>query len=85
MNRYSFFIILLLVLSLVFAFQNTQAISIRFLAWSLDGSQALIIIITFFTGLVTGALLLANRLYVKNREVKRMRKEFLETGKVKEK
>jgi uncharacterized integral membrane protein len=56
--------------------------SIKFLVWSINGSQSLIIIITFFSGFLTGVLLLANQVYAKNREVKKMRKDFLATGKI---
>ena len=79
--RYSL-IIILLVLSLIFAFQNTQAVSIKFLFWDFNGSQALITVLTFFVGAIMGLLIFAQRLYAKNAEVKRMRKQFLEMGKI---
>ncbi len=83
MKQYSIFIILILfAVTLIFAFQNMEPASIRFLVWSLSGSQSLIIIITFISGLITGMLFLASRLYSKNRELKNFRKEFLEKGKV---
>ena len=80
--RYSIIVIILLILSLIFAFQNTQAISLKFLFWSFDGSEAFIIILTLFAGLIIGILLMAQRLYIKNKEVKNMRKQFLEIGKI---
>lgn len=82
MNRYSIPYIILLIVTLIFAFQNMAPASIRFLAWSLTGSQSLIIIVTFFSGVLTGILLLASRLYSKNRELKNFKKEFMEKGKV---
>lgn len=83
MKGYSvFFMLLLFVITLVFAFQNMEPASIRFLIWSLSGSQSLIIIITFISGLITGMLFLVSRLYSKNRELKNIRKEFLEKGKI---
>lgn len=82
MNRYSIPYIILLIVTLIFAFQNMEPASIRFLAWSLTGSQSLIIIVTFFGGVLTGILLLASRLYSKNRELKNFKKEFMEKGKV---
>lgn len=81
--RYTFFLIPLLILSLIFAFQNTESISLQFLWWSFDASSALIIIITFFTGILVGLLFMAQRLYIKNKEVKNMRKQFLEIGRIK--
>lgn len=83
MKGYSvFFMLLLFAITLIFAFQNMEPASIRFLIWSLTGSQSLIIIITFISGLVTGMLFLLSRFYSKNRELKNIRKEFLEKGKI---
>lgn len=81
MNRYSIPYIILLIVTLIFAFQNMEPASIRFIVWSLTGSQSLIIIVTFFSGVLTGILLLASRLYSKNRELKNFKREVMEKGK----
>lgn len=46
--------LLLLLVVLVFTFQNTDVIKVRFLGWTLDLSQALIILATFTAGPLLG-------------------------------
>ena len=46
--------LLLLLVVLVFTFQNTDVIKVRFLGWTLDLSQALMIFATFTAGLLLG-------------------------------
>ncbi|MEO6739522.1 MAG: LapA family protein [Chthoniobacteraceae bacterium] len=46
--------LLLLVMVLVFTFQNTSVIRLRFLGWNLELSQALMIFGTFVAGLLMG-------------------------------
>ncbi|MEO6785668.1 MAG: LapA family protein [Chthoniobacteraceae bacterium] len=46
--------LLLLLMVLAFAFQNTSVISLRFLGWTLELSQALMIFGTFIAGLLLG-------------------------------
>ena len=48
------FIIVLLVL--VFVFQNTEVVRVSFLAWDISMSRALMILLTFLIGLITGWL-----------------------------
>ncbi|GMR11066.1 MAG: hypothetical protein BMS9Abin28_1890 [Anaerolineae bacterium] len=56
------FIAIALILALlvtVFAVQNNQPITISFLFWSIDGSLALVLMITLVLGIVIGVLLMA--------------------------
>lgn len=46
--------LLLLLVVLVFTFQNTDVIKVRFLGWTHDLSQALMIFATFTAGLLLG-------------------------------
>lgn len=46
--------LLLLLMVLAFVFQNTSVISLRFLGWTLELSQALMIFGTFIAGLLLG-------------------------------
>lgn len=50
--------LLLSLLVTVFAVQNNQPTTVRFLAWSVDGSFALVLMITLITGIVAGVLLM---------------------------
>jgi len=47
-------LIILLFLLLIFAFQNTQPIAVKFLFWEANASSAFLILITFFLGLAIG-------------------------------
>lgn len=56
------FIAIALILALlvtVFAVQNNQPIAINFLFWSIEGSLALVLMITLVLGIVVGVLLMA--------------------------
>jgi len=55
MTERTFFILLLIALLLLFIFQNTQAIAVRFLFWSINMSLALWLFIPFLIGLLLGA------------------------------
>ena len=67
--------IILLILALIFAFQNTTSISLKFIAWQFAGSQALIIVIIFFLGLFSGWLLGLSIVWRKNREIRLLKKQ----------
>ncbi len=75
MNRTYIAIIFILVLALIFAFQNTEPISIKFLAWHINGSQALIILSIFFLGYLGGWLLGMSSYWRKNRELRTFKKQ----------
>ncbi len=56
-----FFVVALILALLVtvFAVQNNQPITISFLFWSIDGSLALVLMVTLVLGIVIGVLLMA--------------------------
>ena len=51
-------IIILLVLLLIFAIQNTQPVVLNFLSWQISTSSVLFILVSFVIGLLTGCLLI---------------------------
>ena len=56
--RFKTYVALLLVaLVLIFVFQNTQTVEVRFLVWTIETSRALILFITLLIGLVAGSVL----------------------------
>lgn len=67
--------IILLILALIFAFQNTTSISLNFIAWQFAGSQALIIVIIFFLGLLSGWFLGLSIVWRKNREIRLLKRQ----------
>ena len=51
-------IIVLLILLLIFAIQNTQPVVLNFLFWQMSTSSILSILVSFIVGLLTGCLLM---------------------------
>jgi uncharacterized integral membrane protein len=51
-------IIVLLILLLIFAIQNTQPAVLNFLLWQISTSSVLSILVSFIIGLLTGSLLM---------------------------
>ena len=74
--------ILLLIIALIFAFQNTDPIVLKFWPGSFAGSQALIIILIFFLGFAGGWLLGLTSAWKKNREIRALKKKTEELSKI---
>ena len=51
-------IIVLLILLLIFAIQNTQPVVLNFLFWQISTSSVLSILVSYIIGLLTGCLLM---------------------------
>jgi uncharacterized integral membrane protein len=49
-------VIVLLVFLVIFAIQNTQAVTVKFLAWALETSAVLSILASFLVGFLVGWL-----------------------------
>ena len=61
-------LIVLLILLLIFAIQNTQPVVLNFLFWQIFTSSVLSILVSFVIGLLTGCLLMMmGRMKKKNR------------------
>lgn len=48
----------ILILAVIFAAQNAQPVSIAFLAWQVNGSLAVVVILCFACGALTAAILI---------------------------
>ena len=59
----------LLVLAVVFALQNTQVVTLRFLFWQFSLSRALLVLLVLLVGIVVGWLLHGYRIRRKRRVV----------------
>ncbi|MCS6991223.1 MAG: LapA family protein [Chitinophagales bacterium] len=68
------FTVLFLLLALIFAIQNTDVISLRFLFWSFTGSQALIVVLIFVLGYLCGWLLQWPRIWKRNAELRNLKR-----------
>jgi uncharacterized integral membrane protein len=74
--------ILLLIIALIFTFQNTDGISMKFLMWNFTGSQALVIILIFFLGFAGGWLLGLSSAWRKNGEIRALKRKADELSKI---
>lgn len=81
MNRIYIIAIFLLVIALIFAIQNTDLTAIHFLFWNFQGSQALITIIVFITGFLSGWLIELRKVWMKNNQIKGVQKKLNELQK----
>jgi uncharacterized integral membrane protein len=52
-------ILALIIASVLFAVQNTETVTVTFIAWSVTGSLSLILIIALIVGFIIGSLLMA--------------------------
>jgi uncharacterized integral membrane protein len=52
-------ILALIIASVLFAVQNTETVTVTFIAWSITGSLSLILIIALIAGFLIGSLLMA--------------------------
>ncbi len=76
MNRIYILTIILLLLALVFAIQNTSTVVLDFLFWEFRGSQAFITLLIFFVGFIAGWILPARKVWLKNSEIKSLRSKL---------
>lgn len=81
MNRIYLITIVLLVIALIFAIQNTLIVSLRFLFWKFEGSLAFVTIIIFIVGFFAGWILEAGKVWKKNTQLKSIQKKLDEMQK----
>jgi len=62
--------VIIALLAVIFALQNSGPVQVEFLAWTLDCSMALLLIIVLALGVATGMLVLAPRMMKKNSAIK---------------
>jgi len=87
--------LIIAVLAVIFALQNTGIILITFLAWKFDGSLALVLLLAFILGVITSLLVLLPRIIKKsiiafkqkkeNKELKEKLEEKMEEANKKKK
>ena len=56
---YLIFALVISVIAVIFALQNTMVVTISFLAWEITGSLSLVLLVTLAIGAVIGLLVLA--------------------------
>lgn len=61
--------LVLLALVLTFVMQNTESVNFNFFFWTFGLPRALLLLVVFISGLVTGLLLVASRVARRNKMV----------------
>jgi len=66
-TAYTVLVLLVAIVAVVFALQNSAAITITLLGWSLSGSLSLFLIVTLAIGFLLGTLSMAGALFKRGR------------------
>jgi uncharacterized integral membrane protein len=77
MQFFLFFALILTVVLVLFAVQNSTVITLRFIKWTFDGPIALLLALAFVMGMFTGIFLIIPSWWRKARE-SRMRKKRID-------
>ncbi len=78
MHRSYIILIILLLIALTFAIQNKAVITVKFLMWSYDSSQAFIFAVLLLFGFLCGWMFVVSKLGRKNREIRSLTKKVTE-------
>lgn len=71
--------LIIAVLAVVFALQNSDPVVVRLFYWDLgQASMALVLLITFIIGIITGLLMMALGIYKRNHIVSSQKKRITE-------
>ena len=73
--------VIIALIAVVFAVQNSVTVQVKFLAWSLNCSMALLLIIVLITGMAVGMLILTPSMMKKNSTIKSGNKKIAELEK----
>ncbi len=71
--------VIIAVLAVVFALQNSDPVVVRLFYWDLgNASMALVLLFTFIIGIITGLLMMVTGIYKRNQIVGAQKKRILE-------
>ena len=79
--KYTIIAILIALLAVVFALQNSQIVMVNLFFWDFSSSMALMMLITLVIGIVSGMLTMFPTIYRKNSAVKSHNKKIMELEK----
>lgn len=75
-TAYTVLVLLVAIVAVVFALQNSAAITIMLLGWSLSGSLSLFLIVTLAIGFLLGILSMAGALFKRGRLVSGLKRQI---------
>ena len=74
--------IVLILLAVIFAFQNSDPVRVHFYFWEFtQASMAFVLLLTLVIGLITGMLLFAAGMYKRNQTINAQKKRILDLEK----
>jgi putative membrane protein len=77
--RQLIFALIIAVLAVVFALQNSDPVVVRLFYWDLgNASMALVLLITFIIGIITGLLMMAMGIYKRNHTINAQKKRIID-------
>ena len=79
--KFIIFAILIALLAIIFALQNAQTVMVKLYLWDVNGSMALMMLITLLIGIISGMLILVPNIYRKNSTIKAHGKKIVELEK----
>lgn len=73
--------LIIAILAVVFALQNADIILVTFLIWKFEGSLALVLLLTFILGFITGLLIILPKLIKRSFMISNQEKKLEESQK----
>lgn len=70
--------VVIAILAVIFALQNADPITVSFLFFQVESSLALVLLLTLFTGIVLGIIVLVTRMFKMQRKISAHKKEILD-------
>ena len=70
------FAIVIALLTVIFALQNTTVVTVNIFLWHISLSLALLIVLLLATGILIGLLMMSKKIYSKNVQIKSMQKQL---------
>jgi uncharacterized integral membrane protein len=70
--------VIIAILAVIFALQNPDPITVSFLFFELQSSLALVLLLTLFTGILLGIVVLTLRMFKLQRKISAYKKEILD-------
>jgi uncharacterized integral membrane protein len=69
------FAIVIALLTVIFALQNTTIVTVNIFLWHVSMSLALLIVVLLAAGVLTGLLMMSKKIYNKNVRIKMLQKQ----------
>ena len=76
--KFTIIAVLIALLAVIFALQNAQTVMVKLYFWDINGSMALMMLITLLIGMASGMLILFPNIYRKNSTIRSHSKKIKE-------